>query len=160
MTTAPLNIVRAQTSADLLSKGSLGTYSEFGSRILLSALFLIAGVGKLGAYASTAAYMSSHGVPGELLPGVITIEVVGSLAVVLGWKTRIAAVVLAGFSLLAAVIFHHNFSDPLETLTFLKDLSVAGGLILLAAHGAGPLSVDHRLAGAQTYDQAAPTSRR
>src|SRR5260221_3252829 len=83
--------------------------SELAGRTLLAVVFLLSGVGKIGAYAGTAAYMSSVGVPGALLPVVIATEVLASLAIILGWQTRIAAFLLAGFSLLAALIFHTDF---------------------------------------------------
>jgi putative oxidoreductase len=86
--------------------------------------------------------MSSAGVPGALLPVAIATEVIGSLAIMLGWKTRIVAVLLAGFSLLTAIVFHHNFADQMQMIQFLKDVSIAGGLLLLVAKGAGPLSID------------------
>jgi putative oxidoreductase len=73
---------------------------------------------------------------------VIATEVIGSLAIMLGWKTRIVAVLLAGFSLLTAIVFHHNFADQMQMIEFLKDVSIAGGLLLLVAKGAGPLSID------------------
>src|ERR1700676_4811119 len=80
-------------------------FSDLGGRILLSVLFLLSGLGKIGAYAGTAGYMSSFGVPGALLPVVIATEVLGSLAIIVGWKTRVAAFLLAGFSLLSDFIF-------------------------------------------------------
>ena len=120
--------------------------SELAGRILLSVLFLLSGVGKIGAYGGTAAYMSSAGVPGVLLPVVIATEVLGAIAIILGWQTRVAALLLAGYSLLAAVIFHTNFADQIEMIMFLKNVSIAGGFLLLAANGAGPLSLDRRFA--------------
>jgi putative oxidoreductase len=120
--------------------------SELAGRSLLSVLFLLSGVGKIGAYAATAAYMSSVGVPSVLLPVVIATEVVGATAIILGWRTRIVAALLAGFSLLAALVFHINFADQIEMIMFLKNVSIAGGFLLLVANGAGPLSLDRRLA--------------
>jgi putative oxidoreductase len=120
-------------------------FSELAGRILLCALFLLSGLGKIGAYAATAAYMSSFGVPAALLPVVIATEVLGALTVIVGWKTRVAAFLLAGFSLLSAVIFHAKFSDQIQMIMFLKDVSIAGGFLLLVAHGSGPLSIDRRL---------------
>ena len=64
----------------------------------------------------------------------------------LGWKTRTAALLLAGFCLLTATIFHHNFADQQQMIHFLKDLAIAGGFLVLLANGAGPLSLDRRLA--------------
>lgn len=112
----------------------------------MASLFLLAGLGKLGAYGATAAYMSSFGVPGALLPAVIATELLGGLAIILGWKTRAVAVLLAGFSLLTALIFHNNFADQTQMSMFLKDVSIAGGFLLLIANGAGPLSLDRRSA--------------
>ena len=120
--------------------------SELIGRTFLAVLFLLSGVGKIGAYAATAAYMSSVGVPGVLLPVVIATEVLGALAIILGWHTRIAAFLLAGYSLLAALIFHANFADQIQMIMFLKNVSIAGGLLLLVGNGAGALSLDRRRA--------------
>ena len=120
--------------------------SELAGRILLAAVFLISGLGKIGSYAATAGYMSSAGVPSALLPLVIATEVVGAISIMLGWTTRIAALLLAGFTLLTAFIFHNNFADQIQTIMFLENVSIAGGLLLLVANGAGPLSIDRRLA--------------
>jgi len=119
--------------------------SELAGRILLSVLFLLSGLGKIGAYAGTAAYMSSLGVPGALLPLVIATEVLGALAIIVGWNTRVIALLLGGFSLLTAAIFHNNFADQIQMFMFLKNVSIAGGYLLLVANGAGPLSIDHRI---------------
>jgi putative oxidoreductase len=111
---------------------------------LLASLFLLAGIGKLGTYSATAAYMSSAGVSGALLPAVIATELGGALAIILGWKTRIVAGLLAGFSVLTALTFHNNFADQIQMIMFLKNISIAGGFLLLIANGAGPLSLDRR----------------
>jgi putative oxidoreductase len=120
--------------------------SELAGRSLLAVLFLLSGLGKISAYAGTAGYMSSLGVPGALLPVVIATEVLGALAIIVGWKTRVIAFLLAGFSLLSAAIFHNNFGDQIQMIMFLKNVSIAGGFLLLVANGAGPLSLDRRLA--------------
>jgi putative oxidoreductase len=125
---------------------ALANAAEVSGRFLLALLFLLSGLGKLGAYTATAAYMSAAGVPGALLPAVIAIEIFGSLAIVLGWKTRMAAFLLAGFSVLTAFIFHNNLADQTQMIMFFKNLSIAGGLLVLAANGAGPLSLDRRSA--------------
>jgi putative oxidoreductase len=121
-------------------------FSELAGRILLVAIFLISGLGKIGAYAGTAAYMTSVGVPGALLPAVIAAEVLGAIAIIVGWKTRITALLLAGFTLLSGLIFHSNFSDQMQMIMFLKNVAIAGGFLLLVANGAGALSLDRRLA--------------
>jgi putative oxidoreductase len=120
--------------------------AELAGRSFLSVLFLLSGVGKIGAYAGTAAYMSSVGVPDSLLPLVIATEVLGAIAIIVGWQTRVSALLLAGYSLLAALIFHTNFADQIDMIMFLKNVSIAGGFLLLVANGAGPLSLDRRLA--------------
>ena len=113
-------------------------------RILLVVAFLLSGLGKLGAYSATAAYMSSAGVPGALLPLVIITELGGALAIIVGWKTRTVALLLAGFCFLTAITFHRHFADQNQMIHFLKNLSIAGGFLLLVANGPGPLSIDGR----------------
>src|SRR5690242_4085219 len=117
---------------------------ELAGRILLASLFLLSGLSKISGYAATAGYMAAMGVPRVLLPLVIATEVLGSIALIIGWKTRIAAVLLAGFTLMAAFLFHNNFADQIQMIMFLKNVAIAGALLLLAAHGAGPLSLDAR----------------
>jgi len=124
---------------------ALTNASEFVGRFFLALLFLLSGLGKIGAYSATAAYMASAGVAGGLLPAVISLEVLGGLAILLGWKTRVAAALLAGFSLLAAVTFHNNLADQIQLIMFFKNVAIAGGLLILVANGAGALSLDRRL---------------
>lgn len=113
-------------------------------RTLIAALFLIAGLGKIGSYEGTAAYMASQGVPGAALPLVIALEVLGALAIILGWHTRIVAFLLAGFSGVSALLFHADLGDPTQQVMFLKNFAIAGGFLLLVAHGAGAWSLDRR----------------
>lgn len=113
-------------------------------RVLLALMFLLAGLSKISGYAGMQGYMDSMGVPGALLPLVIALEVLGGLALILGWHTRIAAFLLAGFTLLTALIFHSNIGDQTQYLFFMKNLSIAGGLLLVVSHGAGPWSIDNR----------------
>ena len=119
--------------------------SNLVGRILLAHIFLLAGIGKLGAgYAATQGYM--EGVPGMLLPLVILLEIGGGLALIVGWQVRWAALALAGFSILSAFIFHANFADQMQSIMFMKNLAMAGGLIVLAGVGAGEFSLDGRFA--------------
>jgi putative oxidoreductase len=118
---------------------------ELIGRSLLVLLFLLSGLGKLGAYSATAAYMSSQGVPGTLLPLVIATELLGAIAIIVGWKTRIVAFLLGGFSLLTALTFHSNLADQIQMTMFFKNMSIAGGFFLLVANSAGTLSLDGRL---------------
>lgn len=114
------------------------------ARVLLGHIFLLAGFSKIGAYEGTEGYMEAMGVPGALLPLVIILEVAGGLAIIAGWKTRWAALALAAFSAVAAAIFHHDFADQTQMILFMKNISIAGGLLLLAVHGAGAYSIDNR----------------
>lgn len=114
------------------------------ARVLLSHIFILAGINKITGYAGTQGYMESMGVPGMLLPLVIILEIAGGLAVLVGWQTRIAAYALAGFTVVAAILFHGNISDQMQMIMFMKNLSITGGLLLLAVNGAGAMSLDNR----------------
>lgn len=120
--------------------------SSLAGRLLLVTLFLLSGLTKLSQYEGTQAYMASAGVPTALLPLVIALEIGGSLAVIAGFRTRLVAVLLAGFSLVSAVLFHAHFQDQIQMIMFLKNVSIAGGFLMLAAHGAGEWSLDARFA--------------
>lgn len=120
--------------------------ADLAGRVLIAALFLVSGAGKLGAYAGTQGYMASHGVPVALLPLVIALELCGGALIVAGLWTRAAALALAGFSILAALLFHANFADQTQQIMFLKNFAIAGGYLLLAANGAGGWSLDARRA--------------
>jgi putative oxidoreductase len=117
-------------------------FTELAGRILISAIFILAGWGKIAGYAGTQAYMESVGVPGALLPVVIVTELGGGLLVLAGLWTRLAAFALAGFSIVAAALFHANFADQMQQILFMKNLAMAGGLLFLVVHGAGALSID------------------
>jgi len=113
-------------------------------RVLISLIFVYSGIGKISGYAGTQGYMESMGVPGALLPLVIAVEVLGGLAVMLGWHTRVAAFLLAGFSLLSALLFHANFADHGQMISFMKNVAIAGGFLMIVAQGAGAYSLDNR----------------
>jgi putative oxidoreductase len=117
--------------------------ADLVGRILIAVIFVKSGVEKLGTYAGTQAYMEAAGVPGALLPAVIALEVLGGLALVLGFKTRLDALALAGFTVLAGLLFH-TAPDQIQQLMLLKNLAIAGGLLVLAARGAGAWSLDSR----------------
>jgi putative oxidoreductase len=113
-------------------------------RVLIAAIFVNAGISKISAYAGTQAYMESQGVPGALLPLVILVELVGGIAVIVGWQTRIAALLLAGFCLASAVLFHLDFDNQTQAIMFMKNVAIAGGFLFLVDHGAGALSIGNR----------------
>jgi len=120
-------------------------------RLLLALLFLPAGIGKLTGFAGTVGYISSVGLPMPQLAAVLalTVEILGGLALIAGFGTRLAALVLALFTLVASFFFHAFWSVPadqqfMQQLLFFKNIAVVGGLLTLAAWGAGAWSVDAR----------------
>ena len=122
-------------------------------RVLLALMFVKSGFGKLGNIDGTAAYIASGGLP---LPAVLAVlvglfELLGGLALAVGFKARWAALALGVFTLLASVLFHKFWAVPAEQqmvqqLLFLKNMAVAGGMFMVAALGAGPASLDSRVA--------------
>ncbi|MDX2419140.1 MAG: DoxX family protein [Xanthomonadales bacterium] len=115
------------------------------ARIMISLMFVTSGLSKISGYAGTQDYMEAMGVPGVLLPLVIAVEVIGGLAVMLGWHTRIAAFLLAGFSLLSALLFHANFGDQMQMIMFMKNVAIAGGFLMIVSQGGGAFALDNRL---------------
>jgi putative oxidoreductase len=113
-------------------------------RFLIAAMFLVAGLQKSSAYEGTAGYMEAMGVPSEMLPLVILLEIGGGLAIIVGWQTRLVATAFAGFSVLSAIIFHWNFADQIQSIMFMKNFAIAGGFLFLVAHGPGAYALDNR----------------
>ena len=107
-------------------------------RLGLSLIFIISGWGKIAGYAATQQYMEAMGVPGALLPLVIALELGGGLAILAGAFTRWIALALAAFSLVSAAIFHANFADPMQAISFWKNVAMAGGFLMLAAQRCRP----------------------
>lgn len=118
-------------------------WADLAARVFLAALFVVAGLGKIPGYEGTAGYMQAMGVPAFLLPFVIALEIAGGIAIAVGYRTRLVAFLLAGFSLLSGLIFHSPL-DPSEQTQFLKNLAIAGGFLALVVHGAGKISLDAR----------------
>lgn len=126
---------------------------NLAARLLMVALFLPAGIGKLTGFAGTVGYISSVGLPLPTLAGgvALVVEIVGSLALLAGFGTRIAALVLAAFTLVASFFFHAYWGVPadqafMQQLLFFKNIAVVGGLLAIAANGAGAWSLDARRA--------------
>jgi putative oxidoreductase len=120
----------------------MDSFLNLAARILMSQIFLISGFGKITGYAGTQAYMAKMGVPGALLPLVILTELGGGLALLFGFQARWAALALAGFTVVAALIFHLKPGDPMQMINFMKNLAMAGGLLMLVRHGAGAPAID------------------
>ncbi len=120
-------------------------------RLLLAFLFLPAGIGKVTGFAGTVGYISSVGLPMPQIAAVLalTIEILGSIALITGFGTRIAALLLALFTLVASFFFHSYWAAPadqqlIQQLLFFKNIAIVGGLLTLAAWGAGGWSIDAR----------------
>ncbi|MCG7367008.1 DoxX family protein [Pantoea sp. ACRSH] len=115
------------------------------ARILMPILFITAGWGKITGYAATQQYMEAMGVPGFMLPLVILLEFGGGLAILFGFLTRFTALFTAGFTILTAFLFHSNFAEGVNQLMFMKNLSIAGGFLVLGLVGPGAYSIDRLL---------------
>ncbi len=130
---------------------SLQDFAALAGRSLLALIFVISGYGKITGFAGTAAYMASKGLPmaDVLLVGAIAAELGGGLAIVAGWKARWAALALFLFIIPTTLVFHNPAGLPAaeaqaQTIHFLKNVSIMGGMLLLAAFGPGAWSVDGR----------------
>lgn len=128
------------------------------ARVLLAAIFISAGYGKIAGYDATLGYMAAKGIPGALLPAVIAVELLGGIAILLGLFSRLSALLLAGFCVLSGLLFHTSlpgmlnlapmpegatgfFPDQIQSIMFMKNLAIAGGLLLLYANGPGAWAV-------------------
>jgi len=118
---------------------------ELAARVLLGHIFVLAGINKVSAYEGTSGYMEAMGVPGMLLPLVIILEILGGLALIIGFRARWAALALAGFTVLAAILFHADFADQTQMILFMKNWAITGGLLLVYVYGAGEISLDRKM---------------
>ena len=121
--------------------------ADLFGRIGLAAIFLLAGMNKIQNFDGSAQYMAAAGLPEFLLPAVISFEVLAALALIIGYMTRLTALGLAGFSVITALMFHANLADQMQFILFFKNIAMAGGFLVVAAHGAGAFSVDAKLEG-------------
>ena len=122
----------------------------FVGRILVAAIFILSGLGKIAAPAATQGYIAAMGLPAPLLAyiGAIAVELGGGLLLLAGYRTKAVAAALAAFSIVTAFIFHHALADQNQMIHFLKNFAMAGGLLQFVAYGAGRISVDGRAASA------------
>jgi len=119
-------------------------------RIFLSTLFLIEGTNKIFNYEETIQYMENFGVPGYLAIPAIILEILFPLLLIIGYQTKIAALVMMIFTIVVAIIFHTNFDDQMQFINFFKDIAIAGGFIIIFVNGAGKFSVDYKLKSNKT----------
>ena len=118
--------------------------ATLAGRAMLAAIFIIAGFSKIGSYAGTQAYMESAGIPGMLLPAVIGLEVLGGIAILIGFQTRFTAALLAAFTMVAAIIFHSDFSQQIQSILFMKNVAITGAFLMLLAQGPGQWAINPR----------------
>jgi putative oxidoreductase len=116
-------------------------------RLFLSLIFILGGVSKFADLAGTGAYMAGAGVPAVFALPAAAFELLGGIAILVGWQTRIVALLFAGFCLLTALLFHRDFANQMMMIMFLKNVAMAGGFLILFANGAGAMSMDTRKAG-------------
>ena len=116
---------------------------ELVGRIFLAALFLIEGVGKLFTQEQVITYMEDYGVPGILFLPAVVLEILFPLLLIIGYRTKWAASVMALFTFAVAIIFHTNFSEGMQMILFLKDIAIAGGFMIIIVYGPGKISLDH-----------------
>ena len=114
-------------------------------RILLSIIFLIEGMNKIFNYESTIEYMENFNVPEYLAIPAIIVEILFPLLLIVGYQTKISALVLAIFTLATALIFHTDFTNQMQLKSFLKNIAIVGGFLIIFVNGAGKYSIDHKL---------------
>jgi putative oxidoreductase len=121
-------------------------YTALAGRILIAVLFLLSGIGKIATPAATQGYIAAMGLPMPVASyfASMTIEIGGSLLLIFGFQTRIVASGMALFTLATALVFHRNFADQNQMIHFLKNFAIMGGLLQVAAFGAGKFSLDAR----------------
>ncbi len=113
-------------------------------RIFISALFLLNGIFKISNYEGTIGWMESFGMPGIFLVPAIILEIVGPVLIIIGYKTKLAAGLLSLFCIATAFIFHNDFADQMQLTSFLKNIALAGGFLILFVNGAKGISLDNK----------------
>ena len=116
---------------------------EFLGRILLSTLFLVEGIGKISIQEDVMMYMEDYGVPEILFVPATVLEILFPLLLIVGYKTKWAASIMALFTFTVAIIFHTNFNEGMQMVFFLKDIAIAGGFMIIVAYGPGKISLDY-----------------
>ena len=141
MTTTTAPVTSAPVSAP-----ATGHVLAAAGRVLIAAIFILSGIGKIANPEATIGYIASAGLPfaPAALIAAALIEVGGGLALIAGFRTRFVALALAGFSVVAALAFHAQFADQNQFIHFLKNLAMAGGLLQVAAFGSGRIGLDKR----------------
>ena len=118
---------------------------EVLGRIFLSALFLIEGINKIFNYEGTIEYMESFNVPEYLIIPAIIVEILFPLLLIIGYQTKLSALMLAIFTLATALIFHTDFVNQMQLISFLKNFAIAGGFLIIFVKGSGKYSIDYKI---------------
>ena len=122
--------------------GFFGSLLELFGRVFIALIFMVNGISKIFNYEESLNYMANFNVPGLfLIPAIIT-EILFPIFIIVGYKTRISALILALFTIFLAIVFHSDFTNSNQMISFLKNIAIAGGLLLLVAKEPGRLSVD------------------
>ena len=122
----------------------MANIADLIGRILISALFLLNGIFKISNYDGTIGWMESFGMPGILLIPAIILEIAGPVLIIIGYKTKLAAGLLCLFCIATAFIFHNDFANQMQLTSFLKNIALAGGFLILFVNGAKGFSLDNK----------------
>ena len=121
----------------------MANFFDLVGRIMISAIFLFSGINKIFNYDGTVGWMEGYGIPGILLIPAIILEFAAPILIIVGYKTKIAAFLLAAFCMTTALIFHTDFSSQIQITSFLKNIALAGGFLLIVVNGAKKYSLDN-----------------
>ena len=113
-------------------------------RIFISLVFLLSGFNKIGNYEGTIGWMESLGMPGVFLIPAIALEIIAPISIIIGYKVKISATLLSLFCITTAIIFHNDFSNQMQFISFMKNIGLAGGFLFLAINGAKDFSLDKK----------------
>ncbi len=114
-------------------------------RIFISLIFLLSGINKIGNYEGTIEWMESIGIPGIFLIPAIILEIIAPILIIVGYKVKISATLLSIFCIATAIIFHNDFSNQMQFISFMKNIALAGGFLFIVVNGAKDFSLDKKL---------------
>ena len=118
---------------------------DLAARVFISLIFLLSGINKIGNYEGTVGWMESLGMPGIFLIPTIILEISAPILIMVGYKVKISAALLSAFCVATAIIFHSDFSDQMQFISFMKNIGLAGGFLFIVVNGAKDFSLDKKL---------------
>ena len=122
----------------------LANILDLVGRIFISSIFLLSGINKIQNYEGSHSWMESLGVPGILLIPAIVLEVLAPILIMVGYRVKISAALLSLFCIATAIIFHTDFSNQMQFISFFKNIGLAGGFLFLVINGAKDFSIDKK----------------